>query len=360
MEIKNKNKGLHIMIRRSLIGLCTGLLITAATVSFSATTNSGKAGAHSSFASSKASTKHRLTKTNNTSTGRSRHVSKRAARGNPNKTVTKVFNVKQFDRINVRGPVNVQIIAGTPLHDVRIVGTENYVQNLFVTNHGRELNVILYKNPKDKGRAMAVIRAGDVRKIHLSGRGTAKAIGLNSPELDVYADYQGMIDLSGHEMGLRYFRASRPGMIRIRGMSTPALKLKTSENNHIKFGRVRRLGYLDYSGNGSFEMSPVKSHLLHIEGSGRATAELHGLVDVLELTLHRNAIFDGRHFKVNTVFAKTYGGSKAHLHVYGAQHAFASDSSDIMFYNEADFIASHMLSSGAVLNYARLNTVPEH
>lgn len=275
------------------------------------------------------------------------------------KPKSQMFNVEAFDEISINGPISVEIIGNTPLHDVRVVGTKNYVDCVKVESYKNRLHVSLVAPEGKKGRALVIIRTGKVTDMNLVGRGTIKAIGLGNSRLNIQSEYNGLVDISGNNIELENLRAEAPGILRMHGISTSSLKIKANENNVIKLNKITRLARLDYSGNGTIELTPVKSHYLHVTGRGMAKLMAHGLVDILELTLHGSAVFDGRELKTHTAYATTYNVAQAHLNVVKAQHAFADDNSDILFYNNAHFIGSHMMASGAVLNYGRIEMQPE-
>lgn len=275
------------------------------------------------------------------------------------KITSQMFNLEPFEEISINGPINVEIIANTELHDIRIIGTKNYVDNVKVDAYKNELRVNLMPPPDETGRTMVVIRTGRLSQLNLVGRGTVKAIGVDTDKLIVNSEYSGMIDISGPHVGLESLRAEGPGVIRFHGLNTSSLKVKANANNIVKLSNIKRLARFDYSGNGTIELKPFNSHYLHVTGRGKAMLITRGQVDTLELTLHGAAIFDGRDLKVHTAYANTYNVAQAHIYVLKTQHSLAADNSDILFYNNAHFIGRHMLASGAVLNYGRIETQPE-
>jgi Putative auto-transporter adhesin, head GIN domain len=282
----------------------------------------------------------------------------RSIRGAPPQTSSKVFTVDAFDEISINGPLDVEIIANTPLHDIRLVGDSRDLKYAKVKSRQNTLNVTL-RTDNPVGHTLAIIRTGNIRNLRLVGKGQVKAIGLHSPELGIHAEYQGPIRISGDNIGLTQIKTLRPGNIDISGITTSKLAIKTRAHNRVNLTKIHQLGRLDYSGNGTVILGPLQSHYLHVTGQGDSTAVLRGKTDVLELTLHGLATFDGSDLQTNTAFANTYQGAQAHLHVLKAQYTLATDDSSIMFYKNSRFIGNHTLDSGALLNYSRIELQAE-
>lgn len=273
-------------------------------------------------------------------------------------TTSHVHNLKPFTKIAIDCNCNIEIIANTPLNDVRLVGRKGIISTAVVKQSREALSVKLSPSPSDE-RPLLIIRTGQIRELRLAGHGNAKIVDVQSPKLDVLSEISGLVDISGSNIGLESLHIDGKGMTQIRGVTTDQLKVKANSHHVVKLNTVRALERFDFSGNGTIELTPQqKQGTLRVTGSGQATAILTGKLNVLELTLHGTTIFDGRKLIVNTAFANTYHDAQAHLNVIKAQHALAADKSDILFYNNAAFIGRHAMASGAILNYGRIELQP--
>lgn len=262
---------------------------------------------------------------------------------------------KRFNNIKVKGAFDVELLAGINRHDIRLIGKKSDIQHIHAYVANRTLFLTSDAEYKPRGRTLAIIRTDEIYDIYFNSNGKFTAIGLNTPTLNLTAETDRSIKLSGKRIGLHNVHVSGRGPITIKGVNTKNLNIIARGNNYIKLRGKARLRRLAFAGNGRLDLYWVDSPYLLVEGKGNGSVKLAGNVDVLEMNLHDSAHFDGRYLRTKTAYVKTRNTSRADLLTTKKQNTLAFDASNIYFYKKAKFQSNYMAYSGSVLNMNGVN-----
>jgi hypothetical protein len=232
--------------------------------------------------------------------------------------------------------------------------------------------MVLSGDPRDLARIVTAVNNGTVRislkkmypqylSVHLEidsqhlnafeyhGPGPVIGKRLNTSLLDLVIDNQGLTILNGN-IGLRKFVLSGNGTTEISGIKSPLLAVKLSGKQKIKASGFVNLTTLDLDNDSALSLYWVNSRALTIRGRGQSVIQLAGAVEHLDVELWGTSQFRGRYLRAQRSFVKTHDKSVAEISAVKRQHTLAKDASDIQFFNIPVMKADFMAYDGAVLD----------
>lgn len=269
---------------------------------------------------------------------------------------SETIKVAAFDEVAISGirNLNIQLIASTRDHDVRVVGHPKAIKQMKIKSADGKLHVYTQHYAEFTKPVLLVIRTNKLHALNYRGRGHLTVIDVNSPMLDLDIDSKGMTQISGPRVGLHKVAIRGAGPVIINGVNTTDLSLNADGHNDITLRGYVALRHLFYHGDGKFKATGIATPRLVVRGGGSGTIYLSGRVGEFDVILHDSIRLNARKLIGRRVFAKTYNRSVAELHSTHAQHVLASDASDIYFYKNSEFKADYMAYNGAVLDMTRI------
>lgn len=266
------------------------------------------------------------------------------------KIVSRTIKLRSFNKIDIHAPVDVEIIANTTNHDIRMIGDEEAINKVSIKESASTLKVGIKDWQQIKHHLVIVIRASRLYDLKYEGNGDLTAIGLNSAILNVHTKTPGKVKLSGPRVGLHMLTLDGTGPIDITGIKADNLTIYAKGANHVTMRGEANVRAINFCGVGHTDLYWADSPYLHVIGSDDATFDIAGSADLLEVKLTDNAHFNARYLRVKRVFVKTYNNAVAEIQTTDSQNTLAKDESNIYFYKNAKFHGDFMGNSGSVLN----------
>lgn len=269
-------------------------------------------------------------------------------------TGSRYLQVSPFSQIQVSGPVNLEIIGALEKQDIRAIGNQSVLPHLRAFVEGHTLYLTADTDvPEDK--LLVIIRTRDLFKLVYQGSGDVKAIGLDSPMLDVSVDTPGRVSLSGKHMALQKLALAGSGRVDINGLATRNLNIRARGRNAVHLHGFAELHDLNFSGEGWLSLYWVNSPYLKVRGHDGGYVQLAGKVGTLDAELFDQAQMNARYLRTGRSYVKTHQEARADIHVTDQQYTLASDHSNIYEYNDAKHKSNFMAHRGTVLNVASVS-----
>ncbi len=265
------------------------------------------------------------------------------------KKIKQQRTLSAFNEITAAGAINISLHTGYSRPQVILYGDSRDLQQLRTAVRNNTLLISLGKGSPRFGAVKVEVRTRYLNRFVYQGVGTITGNKLHSGLLDLSITNPGTTLLGG-DIFLGKLRANGGGCVEINGVKGRALQLAMTGNTKVKLTGVISVSNLNLSGGGSLTMYWIKSNALKVRARGRAKIQLAGVVNKLDVELCERACFKGRYLRAQTAFIKTHDKSLAQVTAVKHQHTFASDASDIYFYNIPSTKADFMAYNGAVLD----------
>ncbi|MGL5743128.1 MAG: GIN domain-containing protein [Legionella sp.] len=259
-----------------------------------------------------------------------------------------------FNQVEVQGQINVnlhtgykqpQVILSGDARDLAAVKTE-VLHNTLVLTLGKGYPIHGPVYAEVQGQFLNLLLAKDTSSI------TGKQ--LNTRILDVYLVNTGSVQLDG-SIGLRVLDVKGKGLVQIGGLASSNLQLHLQGSPKIQLAGVANLARLTMEGNAWLSLFWVKTDTLTVRAKSKSTIQLAGAVNRLDVELWGFAHFKGRYLRAQRSFVNTHGHSVAEISVAQHQSNWATDASDIYYYNLPTTRADFMSYDGSVLDMREWN-----
>lgn len=267
----------------------------------------------------------------------------------PAKRISQTRSLSAFNRINVEGNMNVSLHTGYSRPQVILHGDARDLVQLKTLVSNNQLIMTLGKGYPRFGPVSADIRGRYLNAFYYKGAGRITAPDLHSGLLDLSIDNSGQTTIAGR-IFLQKFSAAGGGSVQLSGVSSQALQLVIKDKTRVQIVGTMNLNRVDLCDGAELSLYWVKSQGLIIRASGQSIMQLAGTVDKLDVELKGMAHFKGRYLRANHSFVKTRDKAVAEISAVRHQHSFATDASDIYFYNIPHTRADFMAYAGSVLD----------
>ncbi len=276
--------------------------------------------------------------------------------------VTPVLHLKPYQRLIVKGDIDVDILAGKGAHGMRHVGNRAAFRQVEskVENNTLYLNQIETPEPipaDAKSKVVLTIRPNQLRYLKYDGNGKLRATGMDTPRLDVYVSGESDVSLQGR-LGLRTLHANDVSAVNISEVHTPKLDLVINDASTVRVAGELNAQKIHLSGAGWLNTYWIKSDNLHIDAEEGAYAQLGGIVDVLVVRLRDKTHLDIRNLRANKSYIKTSEYALAEVWSRDIQSSIASNESNIFYYRDPNFQTAYMAEHGSALNVEGLGEEP--
>lgn len=263
---------------------------------------------------------------------------------------TREISTGSFDRVVIKGPMDVNVISGIPENDVRLIGRTQDMNRVKTKVEKNTLTITMRSSSAAKPRLLVVIRARNIYDMRYSGSGHVEAIGLNSPWFNADLNATGKVDLSGKHLYLSQLDLHGSGDINLHNVHSKNLMIISKGSDRVTLSGEVDVNKIRMDGTSCVKILWVKSSVLEIRGKGKSYLELAGNIGTLDVILRDQAYFNGRYLRTHFAYVKTYDSSRADLQVTKVQNTLASQSSNIYYYKTPKYVGTHMDDSGAVLD----------
>lgn len=267
----------------------------------------------------------------------------------PLASATQAKAMPSFNRVDVRGQINVDVHTGYKKPEIVLHGDPRDLAQvqLFVRNN--QLNMSLGKGYPRFGSVSAVIKTRQLNYLKYVGSGRLRGEHLVSNNLTLYINNSGRTTLGG-QLEIYSLDALGTGTTQITGVNSRVMAVRLGEHARVQLAGKVNLSNINLDGNGWFALYWVKSDWLKIRAKGRSTLLLAGVANKLDVELWDRACFKGRYLRAKSTFVKTHGNSTAQVSSVEKQHSLATDNSNIYYYNIPDSRADFMAYNGSVLD----------
>lgn len=188
-----------------------------------------------------------------------------------------------------------------------------------------------------------------LRSFVYHGTGTIRGQQLDSQALNLLIDNRGYTDLEGH-LQLTCLVLRGRGETLLRGITGRLPILRLAGAARAKLSGVLDIGSIEMRDQSWLSIHWIESRALRVKMQDHAFMQLAGVVDWMDAQIHDNARFHGRYLRVTNAFVKTFQHAVAEISAVRRQHTFATDASQIYFYNLPQMKADFMDVNGAVLD----------
>ncbi len=255
--------------------------------------------------------------------------------------------------IQIRGRMNVKILAGLPDHDLRIIGAPNAVKHVRARFEGNnvEISTPLVLFGRFAKPLTVIIRTTQVYSLSFHGDGDLEGIDLNSPHLKLDLRNDGQVNLSAKRMGLNELVAKGPTQVVLRGVDSKHFTAQIAGDTQVVLRGEVVLQRLELKGNARFDAQWVHGSHVNVIAGGQAQAQLAGNVGTLEMTVRQQAGVNARYLRTQRNYIKTYNEATARIQTSNHQYALARDASNIYYFKTPFFKASMMAGWGSVLDF---------
>lgn len=257
--------------------------------------------------------------------------------------------VPSFNQVLVEGRINVNLHTGYARPQVILYGNPSDLIHVSTRVVNGMLIINLGSGYPRCGAVRAEIRGRYLNSFTYRGAGTITGTNLRSGLLDLAIDNPGRTTLGG-SIVLRKVKISGGGNVQLSGVNGKYLQLTLLGKTRLQLAGMLNLAKLDLAGQSWVSMYWIKSDTLTIRARGKTFIQLAGIVNKLDVELWDTAHFNGRYLRSKRTFAKTHDKSVADIIAVKHQHTFATDASDIYFYNIPDTKADFMVFDGSVLD----------
>ncbi|KTD58278.1 hypothetical protein Lsai_0885 [Legionella sainthelensi] len=262
--------------------------------------------------------------------------------------------VSAFNHVDVQGQMNVAVHTGYKEPQIIVSGDSRDLAALKTVVTQNTLYVSLGKGYPSYGPISVDIRGQFLNRLAVKDANSVVGNQLHTSVLDVYLVNTGTVRLNG-SIGLRVLDIKGKGITQIGGISSQNLQIHLQGSPKVQLSGVANLANLTMQGNAWFSLYWVKTDTLTIRAKDTSTIQLAGAVNRLDVELWNNARFKGRYLRAQRSFVKTHGRSVAEISVAKHQSNFATDASDIYYYNLPTTRADFMVFSGSVLDMRAWN-----
>ncbi len=284
-----------------------------------------------------------------------------APKNQPLPPSAKAFKTKQirrvsaFNQVAVQGQINVrlhtgykepQVILSGDARDLATVKAEVLQNTLYLalTGKGSPLHGPIY----------AEVRGRFLNRLMANGTPIITGDQIRTSLLDVYLVNTENVRLGG-SIGLRVLDIKGKGLTQISGISSQNLQIHLQGSPKVQLSGVANLANLTMQGNAWLSLYWVKTDTLTVRAKQKTTIQLAGAVNRLDVELWGNARFKGRYLRAQRSFVKTHDRSVAEISVAKHQSNFATDASDIYYFNLPTTRADFMAFDGSVLDMREWN-----
>ncbi len=181
------------------------------------------------------------------------------------------------------------------------------------------------------------------------GNGTVTASNLRTSSLALNLDNAGNTNIRG-QIGLHSLHVTGTGQTQIAGVKGHGLRVSLAKRAKVKLAGMLQVTTIDIKDHAWLSIFWLHSDTLRVRGRGNSFLQLAGIADRAEVELWDNARFYGRYLRAEQSFIKTHRHALAEIAVLRHQHTFATDQSNIYFYNLPLDRADFMARSGSVLD----------
>lgn len=263
--------------------------------------------------------------------------------------IQKTLPLPPFTRVYIEGNISVDLRTGCSHPHMVLSGDPRDLAKVVTTVSNGSVRMTLKKMYPKYLSVHVEIDSHYLNAFEYHGTGTIIGKHLHTSLLDLVIDSQGKTILNGN-LGLRKLELCGNGSTEISGIKSPSLAVKLSGKQKIRTSGLFNVSSLDLDDDSALSLYWIKSRALTIRGRGRSIIQLAGIVEHLDVELWGAAQFRGRYLRAQRSFVKTHGKSVAEISAVKRQHTLAKDASDIQFFNIPVMKADFMACSGAVLD----------
>ncbi|MBI2785632.1 MAG: DUF2807 domain-containing protein [Legionella longbeachae] len=283
------------------------------------------------------------------------HGTKNPPTSSPAIKTEQIRRVDAFNQVDVQGQINVTLHTGYKQPEVILKGDARDLAAIKVLVSQNTLYLVLGKGYPAYGPVHADIRGRFLNSLRAQDTGSITGSQLHTSVLDVYLINTGAVRLGG-SIGLHVLDIkAKEGLTQISGISSQNLQLNLQGGPKVQLSGVANLTNLNIQGNAWLSFYWVKTDTLIVRAKQLAHIQLAGAVNRLDVELWGNARFKGRYLRAQRSFVKTHGHSVAEISVAKHQSNFATDASDIYYYNLPNTRADFMVFNGSVLDMREWN-----
>lgn len=263
--------------------------------------------------------------------------------------IQKTIQLPASTRIYIQGNISVTLHTGYSHPHMVLSGDARDLSKIVTTISNGSIRMTLKKMYPEYLSIHVEIYSHYLNAFEYHGTGTILGKHLHTSLLDLVVDNQGKTILGG-SLGLRKLELAGNGTTEISGIKSPALAVKLSGKQKIRTSGIFNLTTLDLDNDSALSLYWIKSRALTIRGRGQSIIQLAGVAEHLDVELWGTAQFRGRYLRAERSFVKTHDKSVAEIAAVKRQHTLAKDASDIQFFNIPTMKADFMACDGAVLD----------
>lgn len=268
-------------------------------------------------------------------------------------TKTIAIKDKDFDSLDIKGPVNVYINATQTHTSLQILGDPARV--LAVTYS--EKNHILYLGTKPiyhpvTGERLTILintYPAQIKQIQFNSNATLFGRGLMG-SLSLRAQGSGQINLCTNKLNLKSLYSNGNKSIIFHNILSSNLKIETHNSHNVIIQGIVSLSKINSTGNGNLSVYWINTPYLTINASGDEKIKLTGIAKTLDAKLSKNVRLLTSQLIAQRGFIKTENQAQATVNIKNTLHAIAKDKSVIYYSTPVNFINSHSENGGLILD----------
>lgn len=277
------------------------------------------------------------------------YIANACCRPYPPKIETVVHQTPDFSRVDAAGKLNLRLHTGARRAWISMHGDSRDLENLVWSVRKRTM-ILRFKygaplyGPVDVDLGM---RHLDYLSYH--GTGVITGHKISSEQLDLNIKNDAVTDLDGR-INLGHVVLGGEGRMTIRSGLNRHLNLVLKDGVHVKIVGTTNLQTLKMSDRSYLSIYWVKAQTLRVMMRGKARAQIAGTAQEELVMLQGDANLNARYLRATEAFVKTYDNAIARIAVVNAQHALASDRSNIYYYSAPTYKNDFMAENGAILD----------
>lgn len=267
-----------------------------------------------------------------------------------------------FAAINIYGNLNIEVIAGAPSHDIRLISNslaldtvQAWVQDgvLYVTRKTKSSQTGKKKKIALKSPVLIKISLPTLSNFQEFGAGTTKASNLCGP---LCVTIKGNVSalFTGHCIDLRDLDIGGTTSMTMCGIDSRCLSIKHFGMGKINLEGVAGVQTVTKNGDGDLILPYVISPHIKIYAGGMGVIWVAGRTCVLVATMCDDSYLKAQCLHAERGFINTNQYSSAEVWASDSLSMWARQCSNIYYYNDAVFVSRNMDPPGNVMRMARV------